>query len=99
MSRLRLLLVSTAMVMGAGALPAVASATVNLAPAGARPVGQLPAATATADFNSDGSVDFSDYLDFIDLFATAAVAADVNIDGVVDFSDYLDFIAGFTAGC
>ncbi len=53
----------------------------------------------SADFNSDGSVDFSDYLDFIDLFATAAPAADVNIDGVVDFSDYLDFIAGFTAGC
>ena len=53
----------------------------------------------SGDFNNDGSVDFSDYLDFVDLFAVAAPAADVNMDGVVDFSDYLDFIASFTAGC
>ena len=51
------------------------------------------------DFNLDGSVDFSDYLDFIDLFANAAPGADLNVDGAVDFTDYLDFLAGFTAGC
>ncbi len=52
-----------------------------------------------ADFNSDGTVDFFDYLDFVDMFASGVPAADFNADGVIDFFDYLDFVDAFASGC
>ena len=52
-----------------------------------------------ADFNSDGSLDFFDYLDFVGEFAIGSVAADFNNDGVTDFFDYLDFVQLFSEGC
>ncbi len=52
-----------------------------------------------ADFNSDGIVDFFDYLDFVDSFSAQAPAADYNNDGIIDFFDYLDFVDAFSAGC
>ncbi len=52
-----------------------------------------------ADFNSDGTVDFFDYLDFVDMFASGAIDADFNADGVIDFFDYLDFVDAFSTGC
>ncbi len=52
-----------------------------------------------ADFNSDGTVDFFDYLDFVESFATGAVHADFNGDRVIDFFDYLDFVNAFSVGC
>jgi hypothetical protein len=52
-----------------------------------------------SDYNCDDSVDFFDYLDFVDAFATAAASADFNRDGVVDFYDYLDFVDAFSTGC
>ena len=52
-----------------------------------------------ADFNCDSTVDFFDYLDFVDAFSSQLPAADFNIDGVIDFFDYLDFVDVFSAGC
>ena len=52
-----------------------------------------------ADFNSDGSVDFFDYLDFVDAFTSGTAAADFNGDQSVDFFDYLDFVDAFTTSC
>ncbi len=52
-----------------------------------------------ADFNSDGAVDFFDYLDFVQAFADSSSAADFNHDAVIDFFDYLDFVQAFSLGC
>ncbi len=57
------------------------------------------AATCAADFNIDGTVDFFDYLDFVDAFASALPSADFNQDTVIDFFDYLDFVDAFSIGC
>ncbi len=51
------------------------------------------------DFNHDQTVDFFDYLDFVDAFANALPSADFNRDGVLDFFDYLDFVDAFSTGC
>ena len=52
-----------------------------------------------ADFNGDGQVDFFDYLDFVQAFASDDPSADFNGDGQVDFFDYLDFVIAYDAGC
>ena len=52
-----------------------------------------------ADFNCDGSVDFFDYLDFVDAFSSSSEFADFNEDGTIDFFDYLDFVDAFSTGC
>ena len=52
-----------------------------------------------ADFNCDSSVDFFDYLDFVDAFSANIPAADFNGDTVFDFFDYLDFVDAFSSGC
>ena len=52
-----------------------------------------------ADFNDDLSIDFFDYLDFVNVFADAAAGSDFNSDGTTDFFDYLDFVAAFSSGC
>lgn len=57
------------------------------------------APVCAADFNSDGSVDFFDYLDFVAAFSTSDPAADFNSDSSIDFFDYLDFVAAFSIGC
>jgi hypothetical protein len=52
-----------------------------------------------ADFNNDGSVDFFDYLDFVQAFADEDPSADFNANNTIDFFDYLDFISAFDQGC
>ncbi len=52
-----------------------------------------------ADFNQDGSIDFFDYLDFVDSFASNLPEADFNGDAAIDFFDYLDFVDAFSIGC
>ena len=52
-----------------------------------------------SDFNNDGAVDFFDYLDFVQAFASNDPTADFNNDTVIDFFDYLDFVAAFSSGC
>ncbi len=55
--------------------------------------------TCPADFNADGTVDFFDYLDFVEAFSNNFPAADFDGDGVVDFFDYLEFVNAFSGGC
>ena len=52
-----------------------------------------------ADVNTDGVLDFFDYLDFVEAFASEAAGADFNSDDVVDLFDYLDFVEVFATGC
>ncbi|MCC6676610.1 MAG: EF-hand domain-containing protein [Phycisphaerales bacterium] len=52
-----------------------------------------------ADLNGDGLVDFSDYLEFLNLYDAGDPAVDFNGDGLVDFSDYLEFLNYYDAGC
>ena len=52
-----------------------------------------------ADFNRDGTLDFFDYLDFVDSFSSNDSAADFNHDLIIDFFDYLDFVDAFSVGC
>ncbi len=52
-----------------------------------------------ANFNCDDSLDFFDYLDFVDAFSSQLPSADFNSDGVLDFFDYLDFVDAFSIGC
>jgi hypothetical protein len=59
----------------------------------------MRATLCAADFNRDGSVDFFDYLDFVDAFSIQSSAADFNHDGVLDFFDYLDFVDAFSIAC
>lgn len=55
--------------------------------------------TCVADFNTDGVVDFFDYLDFVDGFSAGLSSADFNNDAIVDFFDYLDFVDALSVGC
>jgi hypothetical protein len=52
-----------------------------------------------ADINADGVIDFFDYLDFVDAYASQHTWVDFNHDGVLDFFDYLDFVDMFSRGC
>jgi hypothetical protein len=52
-----------------------------------------------ADTDSNGTIDFFDYLDFVDAFARNSSSADFNNDGFVNFFDYLDFVDAFSMGC
>lgn len=52
-----------------------------------------------ADFTGDGIVDFSDYLEFLNLFDAGDLRADFTGDGEVDFGDYLEFLNHYDAGC
>lgn len=52
-----------------------------------------------ADLSGDGLIDFSDYLEFLNLFEASHVDADFNSDGLVDFADYLEFLNAYESGC
>ena len=56
-------------------------------------------APCAADINLDGTVDFFDYLDFVDRFSANDVRADFNHDNSIDFFDYLDFVNAFSTPC
>jgi len=52
-----------------------------------------------ADLNCDALVDFSDYLEFLNLYDASDLRVDFNGDDMVDFSDYLDFLNLYDVGC
>ncbi len=60
---------------------------------------QLRYCASSADVNNDGSIDFFDYLDFVDFYSAQDPSADFNNDGSIDFFDYLDFVDALSAGC
>jgi hypothetical protein len=51
------------------------------------------------DINRDGVTDFSDLLDYLNLYNGQARCADLNGDGVVDFSDLLEYLNLYNSGC
>jgi hypothetical protein len=52
-----------------------------------------------ADCNTDGSLDFFDFVCFINLFNTADPAADCDGSGGLDIFDFLCFVNEYNAGC
>lgn len=56
-------------------------------------------AVCDGDFDGDGTVDFNDFLTFLNLYNAGNRQADVNRDGVVDFNDLLMFMNLYNAGC
>jgi hypothetical protein len=52
-----------------------------------------------ADWNCDGSVDFNDFLAFLNDYNAGNRRADLNGDGVVDFNDFLAFLNLYNAPC
>ncbi len=52
-----------------------------------------------ADFNSDSTTDFFDYLDFVDALSSQTHRGDFNEDESIDFFDYLDFVDAYSLGC
>jgi T5SS/PEP-CTERM-associated repeat protein len=68
-----------------------------------RTVQNLSVVFCAPDFNSDGFVDFFDYLEFAACFegefCAAGATADFNGDGFVDFFDYDAFVSAFELGC
>ena len=77
----------------------ISGTTYRYAQVGAAEPGSRAGTPCRADFNGDGSVDFFDYLDFVDAFSANNPVADFNGDGTIDFFDYLDFVDAFSAGC
>lgn len=67
--------------------------------AGAVEVLEATGQCCTADFTGDRRADFSDYLEFLNLFEAADTKADLNADGIVDFVDYLEFLVRYEIGC
>ncbi|MBM4109616.1 MAG: hypothetical protein FJ255_12545 [Phycisphaerae bacterium] len=52
-----------------------------------------------ADWNADGTVDFNDFLAFLNDYNAGAPRADLNGDGVVDFNDFLAFLNLYNTPC
>ena len=52
-----------------------------------------------ADVNLDGALDFFDFLEFQNLFASDSALADFDCSGSLDFFDFLAFQNLFAAGC
>lgn len=59
----------------------------------------LCAPPCRADWNSDGVVDFNDFLMYLNDYNGGQSRADLNGDGVVDFNDLLEFLNLYNAGC
>jgi len=52
-----------------------------------------------ADYNGDGSLDFTDVDDFIADFESGRAAADINGDAALDFQDFDELVQAFESGC
>jgi hypothetical protein len=52
-----------------------------------------------ADFDGNGTVDFFDYLDFVNAFSLERADADFDGNDTIDFFDYLDFVMAFDEAC
>ncbi len=60
-----------------------------------RPPPVVVYANPRADFNGDGSVDFSDFIGFARAFNTENSTYDMDGNNVVDFSDFIEFAKSF----
>lgn len=55
--------------------------------------------TCVADTNGDGTLNFFDVQEFLDLFSAQDPAADFTGEGTFDFADVQAFLNAFSAGC
>jgi hypothetical protein len=55
------------------------------------------AQTSRSDFNTDGAVDFTDFLLFVEVFGTTSATHDLDGNGSVGFEDFLLFVEDFSA--
>ena len=60
-----------------------------------RPPPEVVYANPGADFNGDGSVDFTDFIGFARAFNTDDTTYDLNGDNRVDFTDFIEFARSF----
>ncbi|MBM4108513.1 MAG: hypothetical protein FJ255_06835 [Phycisphaerae bacterium] len=51
-----------------------------------------------ADLNADGTIDFGDFLEFLNLYNAGDRRADFNLDGAIDFNDLLEMLNEMNAG-
>lgn len=58
-----------------------------------------PPSGCPIDYVPDGTIDFLDYLEFLNLYDAQDPLADLTHDGTVDFGDYLEFLNYFDGGC
>jgi hypothetical protein len=56
-------------------------------------------AVCPGDWNGDGTVDFNDFLEYLNDFNAGNPRADLNGDGVIDFNDLLEFVNLFNTPC
>lgn len=72
-------------------------------PASVLAAATVPSGARSADFNTDGFIDFFDYDAFVSCFeggsCPAGADADFNTDGFADFFDYGAFVEAFESGC
>jgi hypothetical protein len=59
---------------------------------------ELGATSCLCDWNSSGTVDSTDFFDFISLFFLGG-DCDFNLDGRCDSQDFFEFLGCFFAGC
>ncbi len=62
-------------------------------------VAEIDFDTCAADINGDGVLDFFDFLEFQNLFASGDPRADFDGSGSLDFFDFLAFQNAYAAGC
>ncbi|MFI4881928.1 MAG: GC-type dockerin domain-anchored protein [Phycisphaerales bacterium JB064] len=62
-------------------------------------IGESLVVDCRADCDGDGTLDFLDFLCFLNQFDAGDPAADCDGDGVLDFLDFLCFLNAFDAGC
>lgn len=60
---------------------------------------ELAPQECSADFNSDGQLNFFDVQAFLSLFASQDPSADMTGDGLFDFFDVQEFLGLFAGGC
>ena len=51
----------------------------------------------SSDFNSDGQIDFQDFLEFARAYGSEEARFDLDNSGRVDFADFLEFIQDFSS--
>ncbi len=59
----------------------------------------IPGAACDADLNADGTLNFFDISQFLNMYNQQDAAADMNNDGHINFFDIAAYVALYNAGC
>ena len=47
------------------------------------------------DFNGNGTIDFGDFVQFVQAFGSTEARFDLNLNGTVDFGDFVQLVGNF----